>query len=92
MLIYDFSVLCVQIFILSKVLKEQRSQVCSFFLCFFFLFWPHMQHMEVPGPGMKSKVKLQSMPQLWQCQILNLLYHSGNSNRFIFFNINFLLL
>ena len=61
------------------------------FLCF--VFWLHSQHMEVPGPGIKSK------PQQWQLGILNplhwardwtyaatettphlnLLCHSGNS-------------
>ena len=38
--------------------------------CFFFLFWPYLQHME---PGIESEL------QLWQCRILNALCHSGNS-------------
>ena len=46
-----------------------------FFLSFFSLFWPHLQHRKVPGPG----IRLQPTPQLWKWQILNLLYHSGNS-------------
>ena len=32
--------------------------------------------MEVPRPGIKSKLQLQPAPQLWQCQILNLLHYS----------------
>ena len=32
---------------------------------FSFLFWPHLQHTEVSGPGMESQ------PQLRQHQILN---------------------
>ena len=33
-----------------------------------FLFGPHLWHVEVPRPG------LESQPQQWQCQILNLLH------------------
>ena len=25
---------------------------------FFFLFWLHLQHMEIPGPGIESKLQL----------------------------------
>ena len=39
---------------------------------FFFLFWLYPWHMEVPRPGLKSKLHLQSMRQLQQYQILNL--------------------
>ena len=35
--------------------------------------------LEVPGSGIKSKLQLQPMPQLWQCQILNPLCPSRNS-------------
>ena len=37
------------------------------------LFWPHLQHVKVPRPGMEPKLQLQPMPQLRQHQILNLL-------------------
>ena len=37
--------------------------------CFRF-FWLHPWHMEVPGPGIKSKPQLQPMPQLQQFHIL----------------------
>ena len=47
----------------------KMSFLLSFF--FFFLFWLHLQHMELPRPGIKSK--------LWQCWIFNPLCHSGNS-------------
>ena len=53
------------------------SYQCWFFFSFFpFLAMP--MAMEVPRPGIKSKPQLQPVPQLWQCQILNLLHHSGH--------------
>ena len=41
--------------------------------------------MEVPGPG------IQPAPQLWQCQILNLLCHTRNSISGIFLMHTFLM-
>ena len=41
--------------------------------------------MEVPGPGIKSQLQLQPMPQLRQYWILIPLYHIGNSFFFLFF-------
>ena len=38
---------------------------------FFFFFWPCLQHVECPGPGIKN------VPQQWQCQVLNPLCHQG---------------
>ena len=38
-----------------------------------FLSWPHLWHMDISGPGIKSKPQLQPTPQLQQCWILNLL-------------------
>ena len=46
---------------------------CSYLKLFFFLFQPHLWHMEVPGSDIESKTQLQPTPQLWQHQILNLL-------------------
>ena len=37
------------------------------YLFFLFVFWPHPQHMEVPGSGTES----ESQPQLRLCQIFN---------------------
>ena len=37
--------------------------------------------MEVPGPRSESKPQLQLTPQLWQCQILNLLRQTGDQTR-----------
>ena len=34
--------------------------------------------MEVPEPGTESEMQLQPTPQLWQCQILNPLYRTGD--------------
>ena len=39
----------------------------SFF--FFSLLWPHLQHKEFPGLGVKSELQLQSRPQPKQQQI-----------------------
>ena len=44
----------------------------------FFFFQPPSQHMKVPSPGIESKLWLWPT-HLWQCWILNLLCHSGNS-------------
>ena len=41
----------------------QWNQSNSFSFIYFFLFWPHPQHIEVPGPGMESKPQLWPMPQ-----------------------------
>ena len=45
---------------------------------FIFLFWPYPWHMKVPGPGIKSELRLKHMPQLWQYRILNSLYWGLN--------------
>ena len=37
---------------------------------FFFLFQPHLWHMDVSRPGIKSKPQLWTIPQLWQHWIL----------------------
>lgn len=39
--------------------------------CFFFFFWPHPEHMEVPWPGIESDPELQPVLQLRQLWILN---------------------
>ena len=41
--------------------------------------WPHPWHPYVPAPGVESEKQLWPIPQLRQCWILNLLFHSGNS-------------
>ena len=48
----------------------------SSFLIFFFP-WRHLQHMKVPGPGIKSELP---KGQHW---ILNPLCHSGNSSSYL---------
>ena len=45
----------------------------------FGFFWLHLQHMEVPRPGIKSEPQLWLTPQVWQHRILNPLHHSGKS-------------
>ena len=40
--------------------------------------WPHLWHMEVPGPGIESKLQLQPTPQPWQHRILNPPHRAGD--------------
>ena len=56
--------------------------VCNLFPFIYLVsyVWLNPWHMEVPGPGTESKPQLQPMPQLQQCQVLNPLCHSRNSN------------
>ena len=58
--------------------------MCPFKFKIFFFVQPSLWHMEVPGPEIKSELKLWTMPQLQQCCILNSLHHSGNSKFNIF--------
>ena len=46
----------------------------------FFSFSATPWHMEVPRPGIKSKLQLWH----WQCQILNPLHHDGNYIKHLF--------
>ena len=58
-----------------RTISDPKEIVTSNYLDYSFLktylFWPYTQHMEVPGPGIKSEPQLQPVPQLWQCWILN---------------------
>ena len=45
----------------------------------FFFFWPHLWHADIPRPRIKP------VPQQWQHQILNLLCHQGIPNLFWFY-------
>ena len=56
-----------------------------------FFFWPHQHHIEVPGPGIKSKAQLRPAPQLQPCWILNPRCHSENSGS-IFISLTFMIL
>ena len=46
-----------------KKKKKSRKNSYHLRLLFFFLFWPHLQHMEVPKPGMESEPYLSPTPQ-----------------------------
>ena len=43
---------------------EPYWDASNFHLFIYLFLWPHLRHMEVPGPGIESKPQLQSMPQL----------------------------
>ena len=58
----------------TSVIKSLRKHCQAVSKCesfFFFFFWSYLQHAEVSRPG------IEPAPQLWQYQILNLLYHQG---------------
>ena len=44
------------------------------------VFWPCLQHMQVPGPGTESEPQLCPTPQLQQCWILNPLRGARDQN------------
>ena len=43
-----------------------------------YLFWGHLQHMEVPAPGTESAPQQQPKPLQWQYWILNPINHKGS--------------
>ena len=52
-----------------------------FFFFFFFFFFCHPTAYGVPGPGIRSEPQLwltPHTPQLWQCQVINLLCQVRN--------------
>ena len=54
---------------LSPTHDKSPPNVGLFFGFFPFLATP--RHMQVPRPGVESKLELQPTPQLWRCQFLN---------------------
>lgn len=58
----------------------------NFNFFFFFLFLLHLWCMEVPGPEIKSRLRLWLKPQLWQLWIINPLCHSGNAEIILILN------
>ena len=70
------------IFSSSTPLSFLNSPVNIFkkFFNFNFILWPHMQHMEVPLPGIKSESQPWPVLQMQQYWILNPLRQSGNSH------------
>ena len=63
--------------ILSRHTKFKAEDL-AFFLSFFFFFW---SVSAAYGPGIKSKLQLQTTPHRWQCRVLNPLCHSRNSQK-----------
>ena len=58
----------------STPLRMRGHSAYSKNFFFFFLFWLHSRHMEVPTSGVRIKLKMQPMPQRQQCQICNPLH------------------
>ena len=59
------------------IIEAWKSILTYLSLCFIFIgpfvfvFWPHLQHVEVPCPGTKLEPQQQPRQLQWQCQILN---------------------
>ena len=63
-------------FLILWVALKSMESLCFYkpplpFSLFFFFFWLHPQHAEVPGPG------IELCPLQWPSQILNLLSYQG---------------
>ena len=56
---------------------------------FLFFLWPHLWHMKVPRPEMRSEVQLWPAPQQCQQWILNSLCHKRTS---VFLNLSSIIL
>lgn len=57
---------------------NKRYSSCFGFLVLRWGGWPHLWHVEVPRPGIKSEPQLWPTPKLWQHQILNALGQTGD--------------
>ena len=71
---HNYTFLCDHIFLLKRYIHS---------------FWgggPHLQHVEIPGPGIEPMPHLWPAPQLQWCQILNPRHHTGTSYAHFFFN------
>ena len=40
------------------VYEAEKTLLGTYFYFYFFLFWPHLWHMEVPEPGIKSEPEM----------------------------------
>ena len=60
---------------------KANSSPSKSFLFFLSFFVSHTCSIWKFGPGIKSEPQVQPTPQLQQCQILNQLSHSGNSQQ-----------
>ena len=61
-----------------KLTLKTWFMASAFFFFFSFIFWPHLRHMEAPGPQVQSELQLLTTLQLQQCWILNLLSWAGD--------------
>ena len=70
----------------QRLNREALFSVYTLVLCFIFYFcflWPHLQHMEVPRPGVKSELQMQAYTTATTKQnpscVYNLCHGHGNS-------------
>ena len=45
----------IEITVINSEPPEQVEMCCDLKKIFFLILWPHLQHMEVPGPGEEFK-------------------------------------
>lgn len=59
-------------FVVLLFSRRTRKDIFLFFLIFKILkiFWPHLRHREMPGPGTDSEPHQRPKPQRGQCRIL----------------------
>ena len=50
--------------------KTASCLLPGLFIYLFITLWPHLWHMDLPRPGIESKLQLQSMVPLWPHRIL----------------------
>ena len=67
-----------KLFLWANQFEDFFSVFCFVLLLLGGGVWLHSWHMEVPGPGIKSKLQLQCTPQPQQCWILNPLRQAGD--------------
>ena len=68
----------------SEGFHGHREGLSAVHLFFFSFFWQHLQHAEVPSPGVEAAPQLSPESQLRQPQILNLLCHEGTQAAYLF--------
>ena len=60
----------------KRLARRSGFKSCAFYFFIYFIFCPYLQRMDVPGPRIKFKPRLQPTAQLWQCQILKPLHQA----------------
>ena len=63
----------------SKITQTDTSRILYIYIYIYvFLFCPHLWHMEVLRPRIKSQLQLWPIPRLQECCVLNPLHWAGD--------------